>query len=91
MKTIALAALLTSCVCAQTQSFAGRKNAVIDAFAHPKGSGEPGYATIAARLYLHENAEWCSRRLQELLAQGPTFPVHPPLILLMLPTFLSQQ
>jgi hypothetical protein len=31
-----------------------------------------GYANIAAKLWLHEDAALCSRRLEELLAAGPT-------------------
>ncbi len=39
---------------------------LIDYYAHPK-RGDFGYATIAARLKLGEDPEWCSRRLVELL------------------------
>ena len=45
---------------------------MIEAYAHPKGSGPLGYANIAAKLRLHEDAAQCSRRLEELLAEGPT-------------------
>jgi hypothetical protein len=45
---------------------------VIDAYAHPKSNGPLGYANIAAKLRLHEDAALCSRRLEELLAAGPT-------------------
>src|SRR5438132_12325082 len=57
---------------AQTPSFDQRMRFIIDAYAHPKGSGEPGYAGIAARLWMHENPEWCSKRLEQLLAAGPS-------------------
>jgi hypothetical protein len=57
---------------AQTPPFAQRAQFVIDAYAHPKSSGPLGYANIAARLRLHEDAELCSRRLEQLLAEGPT-------------------
>ena len=48
------------------------KNArkLVEFQAHPKATG--GYATIAARLKLHEDPEWCSKRLNEMLAAGPT-------------------
>ena len=45
---------------------------MIDAYAHPKGTDALGYANIAAKLRLHEDARLCSRRLEELLAAGPT-------------------
>ena len=48
--------------------FAERAKFVIDFYAHPKGNGPLGYANIAAKLRLHEDAELCSRRLVELLA-----------------------
>jgi hypothetical protein len=47
--------------------FVQRAQSVIDAYAHPKGSGPLGYANIAAKLRLHEDAAICSRRLEELL------------------------
>jgi hypothetical protein len=57
---------------AQTPPFAQRVRFVIDAYAHPKSSGALGYGNIAAKLKLHEDAAQCSRRLEELLAAGPT-------------------
>ena len=52
--------------------FADRMRMAIDTYAHPpKGRGDAGYATIAARLYLREEPAWCSKRLIELLAQPP--------------------
>ena len=45
---------------------------MIDAYAHPKSTGPLGYANIAAKLRLHEDAALCSRRLEEILAEGPT-------------------
>ena len=56
----------------QTPPFAQRVRFVIDSYAHPKGSGALGYANIAAKLKLHEDPAECSRRLEELLAAGPT-------------------
>src|ERR1700682_2575027 len=67
-----LIVLLSLSVSAQPLSFQERKRTVIDVYAHPKGSGDSGYATIAAKLWRHEDAEWCSRRLEQLLAPGPS-------------------
>jgi hypothetical protein len=73
MKALVIAALLTVISAgAATPAFEQRVRSVIDVWAHPKGPGEPGYATIAARLWLHEDADWCSRRLEALLAAGPS-------------------
>jgi hypothetical protein len=55
-----------------TPAFEERIATVIDAYAHPKSKDEPGYGTIAARLYRHEDPDWCSRRLVELLNAGPS-------------------
>jgi hypothetical protein len=52
--------------------FRDRVRFVIDAYAHPKVSGPLSYAGIAAKLNLHEDPALCSRRLEELLAEGPT-------------------
>jgi hypothetical protein len=57
---------------AGTPEFDRRVRSVIDAYAHPKGSGPLGYANIAAKLWLHEDLALCSRSLEELLAAGPT-------------------
>ncbi len=57
---------------AAAPAFAQRVQFVIDAYAHPKSSGPLGYANIAAKLRLHQDAALCSRRLEELLATGPT-------------------
>lgn len=53
-------------------SFAERKRFIVDTWAHPKSAGEPGYGTVAARLALREDPAWCSKRLEELLAAGPS-------------------
>jgi hypothetical protein len=45
---------------------------VIDSYAHPKTPASLSYAGIAAKLKMHEDAALCSRRLEELLAEGPT-------------------
>ena len=69
--------LLLLCACilrldAQAPPFAQRVHSVLDAYAHPKAPGPLGYFNIAAKLKLHEDAALCSRRLEELLAEGPT-------------------
>src|SRR5580700_4659149 len=51
-----------------TLTFQQRADAMIDAYAHYNGKGDYGYAEIAARLKRHEQPEWCSKRLEELLA-----------------------
>jgi hypothetical protein len=72
MRIILAAVLIAASMAAATPEFEQRLRAVIDAWAHPKGPGEPGYGAVAARLWLHEDAAWCSRRLEALLADGPT-------------------
>jgi hypothetical protein len=73
MKALVIAALLMAASAeAATPAFEQRVRSVIDVWAHPKGHGDAGYATIAARLWLHEDADWCSRRLEGLLAAGPS-------------------
>jgi hypothetical protein len=67
-----LGMLLCLTVRGETPAFGQRVTFVIDAYAHPKSSGPMGYANIAAKLRLHEDAAACSRRLEELLAAGPT-------------------
>ncbi len=42
---------------------------MIEAYAHPKGTGPLGYANIAAKLRLHEDREPVFARLEELLAE----------------------
>ncbi len=57
---------------AAAPEFDKRVRFVIDAYAHPKGSGPLGYANIAAKLWLREDPALCSRSLEQLLAAGPT-------------------
>ena len=57
------------CTVAIAQSFDQRKVEMIDAYAHSKN--EQGYGQIAAKLWKHEDADWCSRKLEQLLAAGP--------------------
>ena len=49
-------------------SFEQRKLAMIDAYAHYQGKGDYGYAEIAAKLWRHEDAAWCSQKLEQFLA-----------------------
>ncbi|HKD05092.1 MAG TPA: hypothetical protein VKB79_04240 [Bryobacteraceae bacterium] len=73
MRVIALSILIVAAAYgAETAPpFEQRKLAMIDAYAHYAGPGDQGYGEIAARLWKHENADWCSRKLQDLLA-APT-------------------
>jgi hypothetical protein len=54
------------------QTFTERKLTMIDAWAHYKGPGDQGYGQIAARLWKHEDLAWCSQKLEQLLAAGPS-------------------
>ena len=63
--------LVAIAACAQTPSFEQRELDMIDAYAHFQGPGDQGYGQIAAKLWKHEDAEWCSRKLEQLLAAGP--------------------
>lgn len=67
-----LCLLLPAALHAQTPAFDQRVRGVVEAYAHPANSGPLGYANIAAKLWLHEDSALCSRRLEELLAAGPT-------------------
>ena len=64
--------LLPALLYAQAPAFDARVRGVVEAYAHPASAGPMGYPNIAARLYLHEDAAQCSRRLEELLAAGPS-------------------
>ena len=64
--------LLAPAASARTPEYDARVRSVIAAYAHPKAAGPLGYANIAAKLWLHEDAPLCSQRLEELLAAGPT-------------------
>lgn len=64
-----LSGLLLVPLRAQTPPFPERIQRVIQAYAHPKSTGPLGYANIAAKLRLHEDAGLCSQRLEELLAE----------------------
>ena len=71
-RLVGICVLLSLPALARTPEFDRRARSVIDVYAHPKTSGPMGYANIAAKLWLHEDATLCSRRLEELLAAGPT-------------------
>src|SRR5580692_9579314 len=61
--------LLLAAVALHAQpSFDERKLAMIDAYAHYQGKGDYGYAEIAAKLWRHEDAAWCSQKLEQFLA-----------------------
>jgi len=68
----ALLLIFAASASAAVPTFQQRADAMIDAYAHYSGKGDYGYAEIAARLKRHEQPEWCSKRLEELLAAGPT-------------------
>ena len=70
MKWLALCLLLLpSPSAAAPPPFAERARSAMEFYAQrPNG----GYEGIVARLYLHQDPAWCSRRLQELLAAGPS-------------------
>jgi hypothetical protein len=64
--------LMPAVLYAQAPPFAQRVRSVVESYAHPANSATLGYPNIAAKLWLHEDSALCSRRLQELLAAGPT-------------------
>jgi len=66
------AALVFASVIEAAPPFPDRARSIIEGYAHPKNAAQAGFATIAAKLTLHEDPEWCSRRLQELLAGEQT-------------------
>ena len=72
MKLIGCCLVLPLALAAQVPKFDQRVRAVVEAYAHPANAGPLGYANIAAKLWLHEDAALCSNRLEELLAAGPT-------------------
>jgi hypothetical protein len=67
-----LCLLLPLSLHAQTPPFEQRVRSVVEAYAHPVSSNPLGYPNIAARLWLREDPAGCSRRLEELLAAGPS-------------------
>jgi hypothetical protein len=75
----AILPLLCAALRAQSPTFEERKLTMIDAYAHYQGKGDYGYAEIAAKLWRHEDAAWCSKKLEELLVQpsGDMFWMYP--------------
>jgi len=74
-----LCLLLPLALEAQAPPFEQRVRSVVEAYAHPAGSGPLGYPNIAAKLWLREDPALCSRRLEELLAAptGDMFWMYP--------------
>jgi hypothetical protein len=66
----ALALACAALASAAASTVAERTRLVIEPRARLAPANPGSYDTIAARLYLHSDPEWCSRRLEELLA-GP--------------------
>ena len=64
---IAAVLLLISCAGLRADTFAERRSFVVNQQAHPPSLVQAGYTTIAAKLYLKEDAAWCSRSLLEIL------------------------
>jgi len=72
VKRVVVFLLLTAAAAAaEVPPFAERVRMAIELYAHPPGGRDGGYVTIAARLYLHQESAWCSKRLIELLAGPP--------------------
>jgi hypothetical protein len=69
MKVLAAGLLLLArSIHAETPAFRERARQTVEIYSQRQG----GYESIAARLYLHQDAAWCSKRLLELLEPGPT-------------------
>lgn len=62
--------LLFALIAAPT--FQGRVNEVVHHHARPAQLQTASYGTIASKLWLKEDKEWCSRRLVEVLKAGPS-------------------
>ncbi len=71
-RLLAVTLLLSFAANAQVMPAGQRARMVIGFYGHPPAGVQPGYATIAAKLWLHEDAALCSKRLEELLAAGPS-------------------
>lgn len=66
-----IAAVLFACA-AQGQDFQQRVREVIEFYGRPKTERDSGYATIAAKLWLKQDAGLADRRLRQLLGDGPS-------------------
>jgi hypothetical protein len=71
MKRLIAVALLAG-MAMQGQDFKARAHEVVEFYARPKTARDSGYATVAAKLWLREDAATANRRLQEMLKDGPT-------------------
>ncbi len=68
MRLLPALLILPFLLTAETPTFDQRKQQVIEFYAHPPNNRDGGYAEIAARLWRHEEAAWCSQRLEKALA-----------------------
>lgn len=64
--------LLFAFLLAPPPEFSARAREIIEHHARPASLDTASYNTIAAKLWLKQDPEWCSRRLVELLKAGPT-------------------
>jgi hypothetical protein len=64
--------LLAAACAFAAPGFPERVKEIITHNARPASLETAGYNVIAAKLWLKEDAQWCSRRLTELLQAGPT-------------------
>ncbi|MDZ7638822.1 MAG: hypothetical protein U5J83_11335 [Bryobacterales bacterium] len=64
-------ALMLALLLAPVPDFTERVKEVIAHNAQPAALETAGYATIAAKLWRKEDPDWCSRRLVEILREGP--------------------
>ncbi|MBK9169473.1 MAG: hypothetical protein IPM24_18700 [Bryobacterales bacterium] len=64
--------LLFAFLLAAPPDYPARAREIIQHHARPASLETAGYGTIAAKLRLKEDPEWCSRRLIEILKAGPT-------------------
>jgi hypothetical protein len=71
-RSVAFILLLSLGLHAAPPTFDQRMKTFIDFSAHPKDLSSAGYATIAAKLWMREDAAWCSQRLLQLLEAGPS-------------------
>ncbi|MBL8217214.1 MAG: hypothetical protein JNK87_41215 [Bryobacterales bacterium] len=58
--------------CWGADGYRERSASVVRQYAGPADLQTASYGTIAAKLALGQDLEWCSRRLEEILAAGPT-------------------
>ncbi len=67
-----LVLLVAVSACWGADRYAERSASVARQYANAPDLATAGYGTIAAKLALGQDPEWCSRRLEALLAAGPT-------------------